>query len=96
MHDHLASVARQLGRPMPVPPPLPPEVRHLWQTFLELHRTRPSGFGASAIPYAEIDAWSRLKRLPLDPWEVDAVVELDAAWMDSQADDDDVSEGATG
>lgn len=88
LHDHLASVARQLGRKMPEPPPLPPEARHLWQTFLELHRTRPSnGFGAGAIPYAEIDAWTRLKRTPLDPWETDAIVALDEAWLEAQAGD---------
>lgn len=87
LHDHLASVARQLGRKMPAAPALPPEVRHLWQTFLELHRTRPAGFGASPIAFAEIDAWSRLKRTPLDPWEVDAIVALDREWMDAQAGD---------
>lgn len=71
---------------MPEPPALPPEVRHLWHTFLELNRTRPSsGFGASAIPFAEMDAWQRLKRMPFEAWEVDAIRELDDAWLESQA-----------
>lgn len=82
LNDHFASVARQTGRKAPAAPALPPEARHLWHTFLELHRTRSSGFGPSSIRYAEIDAWQRLKRTPLDPWEVDAIVALDEAWMD--------------
>lgn len=72
---------------MPQPPALPPEVRHLWHTFLELHRTRPSsGFGSSAITFGEMDAWQRLKRMPFEAWEVDAIRELDDAWLEVTAD----------
>ena len=87
LNDHFAAVARQTGRKMPEPPALPPEARHLWQTFLELHRTRPSGFGASAITFTEIDAWQRLKRTPLDVWEVDSICALDDAFLEVSADD---------
>ena len=86
LNDHFASVARQTGKKMPEPPALPPEVRHLWHTFLELHRTRPSsGFGPSAITFVEMDAWQRLMRMPLEVWEVGAIRQLDDVWIESTA-----------
>lgn len=85
--DHYEAVARAKGLKKPVAPPLPPELRHLWQTFLELHRARPAGFGPSPICFAEIDAWQRLKRWPLEPWEVEAIRKLDDLWLEAQRDD---------
>lgn len=84
--EHYEAVARSRGLKKPVAPPLPPEVRHLWQTFLELHRTRPAGFGVSPISFTELDAWQRLKRWPLEPWEVEAIRKLDDIWIESQVD----------
>jgi hypothetical protein len=83
--SHYEAVAKVKGLKKPMAPPLAPEVRHLWQTFLELHRTRPTGFGPSPISFFEIDAWQRLKRWPLDPWEVEAIRKLDDLWLDGQA-----------
>ena len=85
--DHYASVARQTGRAAPKPPPLPPAARHLWDTWAELHRRRHPGMGGPLpIAHSEIEALTRLKRWPLAPWEVDAIVALDDAYLASEPD----------
>lgn len=37
------------------------------------------------ITHAEIDAWSRLYRVRLDPWEVDAIRALDDAFLETHS-----------
>jgi hypothetical protein len=85
--DHLASVARQLGKPIQAiaaaPPELPLGARHIWRAFLELHRTRSGGFGPGPITYAEIDAWQRTMCLRLLPWEIFALRRVDDAFLES-------------
>ncbi len=58
-------------------------MRYLWAAFLALHRARSSsGFGPNPISWAEIEAYSRLNWLFLDPWEVDTIRSLDEAYME--------------
>ncbi len=48
--------------------------------FMDLHTTRPAGgFGSSAIPISEINAWQRAMNLRLTPWEVETILHLDRA-----------------
>lgn len=54
----------------------------LWQTFRELHASRPqSGFGPLRITFAEIDAFQRVTGVQLKPWEVDALRRADRAFI---------------
>lgn len=63
-------------------------MRFLWSSFLQLHRARSAnGFGYNPIAYVEIDAWSRLMQLRLDPWEIEALRALDDAFIESTAKD---------
>lgn len=85
--DHLKSARRQKGKPEPKAPALPPEAVHLWDTFLELTRRRHgNGFAPLPITHQDIRAWSELKQWPLAPWEIDAILALDDAFLSAQAD----------
>lgn len=81
---------RQTGRKFQsAPPPLPPEMRYLWAAFQSISRTRGgNGFGPNPITFVEIDAWARLMRLRLDPWEVDTLRMLDDAYLEVAAQND--------
>jgi hypothetical protein len=85
--EHMASVARQLGKPLEQvagkPPDLPEGARLIWRAFLEMHNTRAGGFGPGPITYAEIDAWQRVMCSRLLPWEVDALRKVDDAFLQS-------------
>lgn len=48
--------------------------------FIELHGARPaSGFGISAIPLSEVNAWQQTMGVRLTPWEVETILHLDRA-----------------
>lgn len=54
--------------------PEPPEgVEYLIEWFHELGPCLSSGFGPVPLTYAEIAAWSALRRIALAPWEVQAI-----------------------
>lgn len=57
---------------------LPPEYRFIWEDFLQLNSTRPSGFGVSPISYSEIKAYSELYGIDFEPWEVTLIKLFDA------------------
>jgi hypothetical protein len=82
------SVARQSGV---VPPELrdcpepPRDLQYLFDWFSELSATRSSGFGLSALSYVDIDAWARLTRRVLRPWEVRALRDLDTIFLSVRA-----------
>ncbi|MGH6981342.1 MAG: phage tail assembly chaperone, partial [Stellaceae bacterium] len=63
------------------PDPLPPQISHLWDWFLDLRAGYPSEL---AIPFAEIAAWRDLYRLQIRAWEIAAIRKLDDAYR-SQA-----------
>lgn len=52
---------------------LPKEFSKVWEDFLNLSNSRSSGLGISPISYAEIDAYSRLLGIDLEPWEVQVI-----------------------
>lgn len=54
----------------------------LWNAFMALSRARSCGLaGPNPISYPEIEAYSRLMRLPFDPRHVEALVAMDQAWI---------------
>ena len=55
----------------------------VWRWFLDLCRTRSSnGHGPNPISHAEIEAYARLQRWPLEPRHIDLVLALDRVWLD--------------
>lgn len=78
-------MARATGKPVQQEAPtLPPELRPLWWTFVALHRARSSnGMGINPIQFTEIEAWCRLNRVALEPWEIDVIGLLDDAYLES-------------
>lgn len=66
-------------------PCVPENAAHVWWWFLELSKTRRNGFGISAIGYLDIDAWARLTKTKLEPWELRAICLLDAKFIEVHA-----------
>lgn len=59
---------------------LPEAGRLLWAAFHELDATRSFGeSGLQPITFAEIDAWCRLTRTPLEPHHVAIIRAMDVA-----------------
>ena len=80
--DHAAYLKAQGIDPVEDEPELPPmEVAHLWGWFCELHAGRQAGFGPGPITWEAMSAWAALTRRTPAPWEVDAIRQLDAAWL---------------
>lgn len=80
LRDHLIVAAANTGRADPrvgACPPVGAEI--LWQVFIDLHGSRPSGFGAAAIAPSEVVAWCALHGVRLTPWEVDTLAAVDRA-----------------
>lgn len=55
----------------------------LWELFLDLNSSRPPGMGAAGIPLTEIEAWCRLRRISLNDWELDMLIALDKAVLNT-------------
>lgn len=60
-------------------PPIPRAARALWDAFLSLASSRQTGFAPQALTYVDVEAWCRLNRVTLTPWELDTLMALDAA-----------------
>jgi hypothetical protein len=88
LSDALCEVLRwRLANPGSDPrdgPEMPPAGYRLWRIFNDLHQSRAVGFAPCAITHAEIDAWSRLHREPVRPFEVEIIRALDATYMERQ------------
>lgn len=61
---------------------IPEAGRVLWNIFADLSATRSTGFAAQPIGYADIMAYSRLNRWPLEPRHVDLICALDRVWLE--------------
>jgi hypothetical protein len=66
-------------------PPFPVPLRYLWNAFIRLSNRRPVGFAASLIPWSEIDAFQRVTRFRLAPWEIQIIERLDAMFVSEQS-----------
>ncbi|WP_445263523.1 phage tail assembly chaperone [Rhizobium rhizogenes] len=57
---------------------MPAAGAHVWAWFRELDRARTSnGYGLNPLSYSDIDAWSRLRRISLLAWHLDALISMD-------------------
>lgn len=61
-------------------------MEHIWNWYEEMTEARGSdGFGPAELRFADIDAWSRLMRIDLTPWEVSTLRKLDAVFRGAVA-----------
>jgi len=74
----------QAGRPIE-PPEIPPEGKHVWLWFWDLHQGRGGGFGPAPLAYGEIEAWGRLLRTAPRAWEVEMLRQMDVAYLSAVA-----------
>jgi hypothetical protein len=82
--EHLLEVERQTGRtPLALEGPDFPELLdHVWSAFLSLNTSRGQGYsGPLPLNYQEIESWKRLTGSLLSPWEVKAIMRLDAIYL---------------
>lgn len=49
---------------------MPKTLQYIWQWFLELNATRPSGFGIGNIQYLEMQAYFNLHHITPEAWEI--------------------------
>lgn len=63
-------------------PPLPRELSYLWKIFCRI-ASRRGGNGFSALPltWSDIDAFCRLTRTQLQPFEIEIIEDLDALYL---------------
>jgi hypothetical protein len=63
-------------------PPFPTELAYLWRTFGRLSNRRGSnGFGPLPIGWPDLDAFSRMSQVKLQPWEIEIIEDLDALYL---------------
>jgi len=63
-------------------PPFPATHADIFQIYYELHAARSNnGFGANPISYSELEAYSRLTRRALGPWEVKMLRRIDSIFL---------------
>jgi len=61
---------------------MPDSLGYLWEFFLDLNVTRDNyGWGPTKLKYREIAAWCDLTQQKLDPWELEALLRLDSAFL---------------
>lgn len=67
-------------------PEMPPELTYLWTAFRRLSGRRgSSGFGPLPIGWPDIDAFQRLTRAALAPWEIEIIEMLDHLFLKTMA-----------
>ena len=86
LKQHLITAWKQTGKkPAELAvPDKPPSVEYLWEYWRELHRCRNNfGWGHMHLTHLEIDAWKRNTKRKLDPWELEAILQVDNAYIAS-------------
>lgn len=66
--------------------PCPEELKYLWELYQKIAGGRDGGgFGIAPLTWLNIEAWSRLSRVSLLPFEVEAITQLDVVFRNSQS-----------
>lgn len=89
LREHLEAVQRQTGRTPPelVGPELLPACQDWWTWWHELAEGRQQGLALSTFAWAEIDAWARLTRRDIGPFDIDALRAIDRAFTEANTSD---------
>ncbi len=91
VREHYESVERQTGRrPIGLDgPKFPNLMGHVWSAFLCLHGSRSFGFaGPNPITYLEVKAFMDTTGAILSGRDVEAIMELDKAFLKIRAKED--------
>ena len=83
--EHLKRIEKQTGRQQIPEYEIPPEGEHLWVWFWELSKRRPQGFGASLVPYTEIQSWLSVMKPLIYDWEIEILTKMDLAFMEAHS-----------
>ena len=63
-------------------PAMPAGCATLWGNFLELSHCRgATQAGPLPITFLDMDAWQRVRRVALEPWEIEAIRRCDMAFL---------------
>ena len=99
-YDNLESAARQgdliAQQKLSSLPTIHEAVNYIWQYYQELAATRSYAFGSAKLTYTEILAWSQLRRILLDGWELDTLLRIDAIFIDVEAKADEKRRASNG
>lgn len=76
-YQRLSHLEQATGKPHLPEIVIPLDVIYLWEWFMDLHNSRPSGFGLSPISYTELKAWTELTKIKPTPWEVQVLRRMD-------------------
>jgi hypothetical protein len=69
--------------------PCPPCMALVWNWFQDLSARRTgNGYGPNPLSFTEIDTWARLSGITLTPFELQAIVALDAHYLRHRAEQD--------
>jgi hypothetical protein len=84
---HLQRVAESTGKvdPLLEEIPVPNYLQAVLAAFLELVQHKASGFGEGTILHSEISAYCGNYGVELSPWEVETVMEMDRAFLQTRA-----------
>jgi hypothetical protein len=77
LRAHLANPGQDDG------PEVPIAGQRVWSIFLELNTARSGGMGPNPIATGDVEAWSRIRREPVRPFEVTMLRALDAVFMEA-------------
>ena len=92
LQDRLAGVLRwQLAHPGGADsddaPDVPIAGQRVWSLFLSLHAARGgNGFGANPLSNTEIEAYARMAREPIRPFEFEIIRALDRVYLEASRD----------
>lgn len=82
LRTHLQRLARNTGRvDERLLVEVPPSVEQLWEVFMAWAVQRRSGMSMHPLTFTDIESWCRLYGVCLNPWELDTLLELDAATL---------------
>lgn len=87
LRDHLLKHWRDTGEMPPELGPVecPDSMRYLWEYFTSLSKRRSGiGYPSNAISNQELRSWAAGRGIALEPFEVEALEELEAAYLDYQ------------
>lgn len=76
-------------------PTLPSELEHVWQWYVDLSAARSAGFAdLNPIPWSDFAAYFQLIGVRPNQWEIEAIRQLDIAFLNSRTNPAKVADSA--